>query len=142
MKRYIGTKIVFARPMSRQQYNDYRGWTLPANENGDDPGYLVEYQNGSVPNHALHTGYISWSPADQFNQAHHAVPDAIYLAPHQQRVVDEKFELDTKIAALEDFLTNNAMFKKLDGGEQNRLVHQAVVMATYSDILGERIAAF
>ena len=40
-KTYIGTKIIRALPMARQQYNDYRGWQLPDNEDGADDGYLV-----------------------------------------------------------------------------------------------------
>lgn len=38
---YIGTKTVHASPMTRAAYNDYRGWKLPENENGDDAGFLV-----------------------------------------------------------------------------------------------------
>lgn len=41
MKKYIRTNIVEAKPMTRGEYNDYRGWTLPADENGEDAGYLV-----------------------------------------------------------------------------------------------------
>lgn len=55
---YIGTKIIGATPMSRLAYNVYRGWDLPANENGADEGYLVEYQDGGTPNHPAHAGYI------------------------------------------------------------------------------------
>ena len=69
---YIGTKQVLARPMTRQAYNDYRGWTLPADENGADEGYLVEYVDGGQPNHPAHTGYISWSPKAVFERAYHA----------------------------------------------------------------------
>ena len=43
MHTYIGTKVIKAFPMTRKEYNDERGWALPANENGDDPGYLVIY---------------------------------------------------------------------------------------------------
>ena len=49
MKRYLGTKEINARPMSRQEYNVLRGWELPSNENGADPGYLVEYIDGGSP---------------------------------------------------------------------------------------------
>ncbi len=70
MKTYIGTKIIRAFPMTRGDYNLYRDWTLPANENGADPGYLVEYQDGGKPNHPGHTGYISWSPKEQFDNAY------------------------------------------------------------------------
>ena len=29
MKRYIGTKIIKAEPMTRGDYNKYRGWQIP-----------------------------------------------------------------------------------------------------------------
>ena len=32
MKKYIGAKVINAEPMSREEYNDYRGWDLPADE--------------------------------------------------------------------------------------------------------------
>jgi len=70
MKRYIGTKVIQARPMDRRTYNVYRGWELPSNENGADEGYLVEYLDGGKPNDARHKGYISWSPKEQFDAAY------------------------------------------------------------------------
>ena len=36
MKQYIGVKLINAKPMSRAEYNAFRGWALPADENGDD----------------------------------------------------------------------------------------------------------
>ena len=42
MNTFIGINSVKLTPMTHQEYNDYRGWTLPADENGDDKGYLVE----------------------------------------------------------------------------------------------------
>jgi hypothetical protein len=65
-------KEVNAKPMTRQAYNDFRGWTLPADENGDDEGYLVEYLDGGSPNHPDFTGYISWSPVGVFERAYKA----------------------------------------------------------------------
>ena len=70
MQLHIGTKQVTAQPMTRQAYNDYRGWTLPADEDGTDEGYLVEYLDGGKPNHPAHAGYISWSPKAQFDAAY------------------------------------------------------------------------
>ena len=70
MQIYIGTKIVTVEPMSRQQYNDFRGWALPADECGDDPGYLVEDLDGGAPNVPGRAGYVSWSPAKQFQDAY------------------------------------------------------------------------
>lgn len=62
-----------AFPLTRQQYVDYRGWDLPADENGADEGYLVEYMDGGKSNHPDHEGYISWSPAKQFEAAYQSV---------------------------------------------------------------------
>ena len=73
MKKYIGTKIVAATPISRGRYNTYRGWALPSDENGDDEGYLVEYMDGGKPNHPDHKGYISWSPKEQFDNAYREI---------------------------------------------------------------------
>ena len=70
MKRYIGTKLINAKPMTRQAYNDFRGWTLPADENGADEGYLVEYVDGGKGNTDHYAGYVSWSPADVFARAY------------------------------------------------------------------------
>ena len=70
MNTYIGTKLIRAQAMTRAEYNNYRGWALPADENGGDAGYLVEYIDGGQSNHPNHVGYISWSPADVFDRAY------------------------------------------------------------------------
>lgn len=64
MKMFIGTKLVKMKPMNRQEYNDFRGWELPADENPTDDGYLVEYMDGGGANTEEYTGYVSWSPKD------------------------------------------------------------------------------
>lgn len=70
MNRYIGTKILNAKPMTRQAYNDLRGWPVPADETPSDDGYLVEYSDGGKANHPNFAGYISWSPKDVFERAY------------------------------------------------------------------------
>ena len=70
MEEFIGTKRILAKPMTRQEYNDYRGRELPSDENGDDEGYLVEYLDGGQPNDPNHTGYISWSPKAIFESTY------------------------------------------------------------------------
>lgn len=72
MKTFIGTKIIFATPMTRAEYNTYRDWTLPENENGADEGMLVEYEAGGQQNDSRHQGYISWSPKSVFDLAYKA----------------------------------------------------------------------
>lgn len=65
MKKYIGCKLLEAKPMTRGDYNTFRGWTIPENENPEDEGYLVEYPDG----------YISWSPKQIFEKAYLQVDD-------------------------------------------------------------------
>ena len=70
MQKYIGVKLVMAMAMSRQEYNDYRGWKLRDDENGDDIGQLIEYVDGGKPNDERHSGYISWSPNEVFEKSY------------------------------------------------------------------------
>ena len=70
MKPYIGVKQIRAKAMTREEYNELRGWTVPADENPDDAGYLVEYVDGGQSNHTDFAGYIRWSPKDVFERAY------------------------------------------------------------------------
>jgi len=72
MKYFVGTKMITAIAMTRREYNDYRGWELPSDEDGSDAGFLVEYpyDEQTIPNHENHVGYISWSPENVFNGAY------------------------------------------------------------------------
>jgi hypothetical protein len=64
------------------------------------------------------------------------------LAPHQQRVVDEKSALDVKIDALAKFIDTSAIYKDLHVDEKSDLDDQLDVMRDYSAILGRRIKRF
>lgn len=141
--QYIGTKIVKAEPMTRAQYNTFRGWNLPLDEDGSDAGYLVEYLDGGKPNVATHAGYVSWSPAEQFNAAYIQMPEGSEkFPPHQQRVFAEKSSLDDKVEKLDKFVYTSNVFHGLDEDEKNRLIAQLLAMQNYSEILADRIANF
>lgn len=60
LTQYVGTKLVSAKPMNRGDYNTYRGWDIPENEDASDEGYLIQYEDG----------YQSWSPKHVFDQAY------------------------------------------------------------------------
>lgn len=70
---HIGLKAIAAIAMTRLAYNELRGWTVPADENPQDAGYLVEYLDGGKPNVPGFAGYVSWSPADVFERAYRPV---------------------------------------------------------------------
>ena len=61
--------------------------------------------------------------------------------PHQQRVVDEKRDLDEKLAKLDAFGRTD-VFAALPADEQGRLNLQHSLMEQYSAVLGARIDAF
>lgn len=73
MKQFIGVKLINAKPMTRLQYNNFRCWDLPADENGADEGFLVEYLDGGKGNVEGYAGYVSWSPKDVFERAYRPV---------------------------------------------------------------------
>lgn len=64
------------------------------------------------------------------------------MAPHQQRVVDEKAELSEKLAKLREFIATNSLFGKLPYDEQGRLKIQRFIMEQYVGVLGDRIDNF
>lgn len=69
MTTVMGTKEIKSSPMSRGDYNAYRGWTIPENEDPNEDGFLVEYKD-SKNNHPNHTGYISWTPKEAYLSAY------------------------------------------------------------------------
>jgi hypothetical protein len=89
---YIGTKVIRAIEMNRADYNEYRGWDLPANENPLDEGYLVEYTDGGKPNHPDHEGYISWSPKAQFDNAYRNIKTGVGFG-HALEMMQQGFKV-------------------------------------------------
>lgn len=67
--------------------------------------------------------------------------EEVKMLPHQQKVVDEKSELDRKLTALRIFIIGDR-YHTLPVDEKDRLFRQSQIMSDYSDILGERITAF
>ena len=60
MKEYIGTKIVNEEHMNLGDYNNYRGWVIPEDEDPEREGYLVKYTDD----------YVSWSPKEVFEESY------------------------------------------------------------------------
>ena len=85
----LGQKVVHFTPMTRLDYNVFRGWQLPADENGEDEGYLVQYADGGSPNVAGFDGYVSWSPKDVFEKAYSVVAE-VKATTHVERMQREE----------------------------------------------------
>lgn len=81
-------------------------------------------------------------PVNDENSIEVTLPESKPVMPlFQQRVLQEKQELDDKIKKLVPFI-DGEIYKKLPEDEQVRLRKQVVLMSDYSEVLGERIAAF
>lgn len=63
------------------------------------------------------------------------------LEPYQQRVVEEKRQLDERLSALTVFLLDGRA-RNLPRHEYNLLEAQLSAMTSYSDILAQRIDLF
>lgn len=64
------------------------------------------------------------------------------MQPFQQRVLQEKLELDVRLDALRAFVGSSPLFLTLPELEQWRMLKQFHHMAQYSAVLQERIDAF
>jgi hypothetical protein len=64
------------------------------------------------------------------------------LQPHQQRVIDERKELDDKIKKLGPFILDNPIFLTLETEEQIDLKSQYEFMNKYLSVLDRRIGRF
>lgn len=104
MKKYIGIKQVEAKTITRGDYNDYRGWTVPANENPNDEGYMVKYADD----------YVSWSPKETFEKSYHIVgvrplnDSALLMVStnYKERFLAEYIQLKTRLKGLKTMLHN------------------------------------
>lgn len=62
MEQGITVKRIKRKPMTLGEYNNFRGWELPSNEDADTEGYLIEYLDSNNPNTTEYANYVSWSP--------------------------------------------------------------------------------
>jgi len=65
MQKYIGVKLIEAEPMALGDYNKFKGWTIPEDEDPAREGYKVKYSDD----------YISWSPKDVFEKSYLPLAD-------------------------------------------------------------------
>ena len=114
------------QPMTRLEYNQFRGWTLPEGEDPNDPGYLMNF--------GFHT---AWWPADVVDKAFVVLPTAL----HQQRVHGEYGQLLDRQEKLGKFLKTD-LFSTLVPAEQIRLGKQYNLQKQLLEVLSQRIAEF
>ena len=117
-------KTVKAIPMNRKDYNYLRGWSVPSDENPEDEGYMVEYQDDNHQNLLHFRGYISWSQKDVFDKGYRLSETFI------DRLKIEMEDLEEKCQKLEDFLSSSKS-ESLDQMQRNLLKIQLSAMVAY-----------
>lgn len=131
MQHYIGSKIIQAEPLTRGEYNERRGWIIPVGENPEDAGFYLQYPDG----------YISWSPAEVFNDAYLPLGEIGHKPAHQQRVIGEREQVNDRLIKLTAFLYTDT-FNELPDDERSLMYAQQAAMQDYVGVLDERIALF
>lgn len=104
MVNYIGIKKIKAEPMTRGDYNKFRGCNIPENENPNDNGYIVKYSDD----------YISWSPKSVFEEAYDEIGnkpllDTVVLMKsddYKERFIAEYQQLVIRYKGLKKMLDN------------------------------------
>src|SRR5574344_1324246 len=115
------------QPMTRLEYNQFRGWALPEGEDPNDLGYFMDF--------GFHT---AWWPADVVDKAFMVLPSA---PSYQQRVHGEHKQLLDRQEKLTVFITSPA-FSSLVPAEQIRLSKQFHLQKQLLEVLSQRIAEF
>lgn len=125
MKKYIGTKTVMARPMSKLEAYDenlLKAGVIATKKDKNTQGYEVLYEGG----------YHSWSPKEVFDKAYHLAESPL------DRMRIEIDELNDKMLKLSKFIQSER-FKGLDEEMQNLLKKQHYHMDKYCEALSSRI---
>lgn len=121
MKKYIGTKVIKAEPMTVTEAQKLGIEIKPATV--EENGYLVEYKDG----------YKSWSPKSVFEEAYK--PAETFL----DRLAIEQQELTEKVDKLRKFLSLEDAQMKVGSFQFVRMTEQLEAMEKYLNILIRRI---
>ena len=78
MKKYLGIKELEAKPMNLGDYNAYKGWTIPEDEDPEKLGYLVKYSDS----------YESWSPLIAFDNAYTEIEGDVNTPPYYTSLIN------------------------------------------------------
>lgn len=121
MKKYIGTKVIKAEPMTVTEAQVLGVEIKPATV--EENGYLVEYKDG----------YKSWSPKSVFDETYK--PADTFL----DRLAVEQQELTEKVDKLRKFLSLEEAQMKVGSFQFVRMTEQLEAMEKYLNILTRRI---
>lgn len=127
MTIYAAKHKVQAVAKTRQEYNDFRGWILPEDENGDDLGYMIQFEDSE---------HYTWQPKEVF--------DSMYVKDNEdEKSLSERLEIEidelvAKQTKLQDFIQSGDAFDLLVTTVQRDLILQDKIMSMYVEVLLNR----
>lgn len=124
MKKYLGTKLVTAKPMTRVDAEVFLGKSIkPAKQDYSDEGYLVRYEDG----------YQSWSPKEVFDKAYKPADNFL------DRLILERDELQKRLSSLTSALMQEDFQEKVGSKQYYWMQEQRNAMEIYVEVLNKRI---
>lgn len=122
MKKFIGTKVIMAEPMTMTEAQKVLGREIkPATVEED--GYLVEYKDG----------YKSWSPKSVFDEAYKPFED------FEDRLCIEYDELYDRLTKLKVALNKDGFREKVGDFQYKLMKEQVLGMEKYYNALKSRM---
>ena len=124
MKKYLGTKLVTAKPMTREDAEVVLGkFIKPAKQEYSGEGYLVRYEDG----------YQSWSPKEVFDKAYKHADKFL------DRLIIERDEVQQRLSSLTSALMQEDFQEKVGSKQYYWMQEQRNAMEIYVEVLNKRI---
>lgn len=124
MKKYLGTKLVTAKPMARAAAEVVLGkFIKPAKQEYSGEGYLVRYEDG----------YQSWSPKEVFDKAYKPADNFL------DRLIIERDDLQKRLSSLTSVLMQEDFQEKVGKEQYYWMQEQRNAMEIYAEVLNKRI---
>lgn len=121
MKKYLGTKLVTAKPMTGEDAEAVL--IKPAKQEYSGEGYLVRYEDG----------YQSWSPKEVFDKAYKPADNFI------DRLIIERDEVQQRLSSLTSALMQEDFQEKVGSKQYYWMQEQRNAMEIYVEVLNKRI---
>ena len=122
MKKFIGTKVIMAEPMTMTEAQKVLGRNLTSKGVYGEEGYLVVYEDG----------YLSWSPKGVFDKTYKPFEDS------KDRLHIELDELEDRLTKLNVALGKDGFREKVGDYQFKLMKEQSLAMEAYKKALGER----
>lgn len=134
--RYTAIETGIATPMTLGEYNNLRGWDLPADEDPNEEGYMVEIDEKVKSDHDQKV-VKSWRPKAVF-EANLSKTSNGSEDDFITRLKEEASTLSERIQKLSDFQKSDR-FELLNQTHQSLLNRQLMFMKMYLGILERRL---